>query len=166
MKQEPDMHFKRLLSNTLRRVPLMMDGATWGYRFLQGRASIGVVGAIVNDDERVLVVEHVFHARYPWGLPGGWLGRRESPNTGLRRECMEELGLPVDVVKPVLVERVRRFSHLDIVYYCRPRGAVQTLSNELLQVRWVDVNNMPPLSPLHLRGVVSAINEHRISQEG
>ena len=41
---------------------------------------------------QVLLVEHVFHPYAPWGLPGGWIDRNESPSqTAVIRELQEEL---------------------------------------------------------------------------
>jgi ADP-ribose pyrophosphatase YjhB (NUDIX family) len=156
------MRPRRQLASVLRRVPLVMDFATWAYRLMQVRSSVGVAGVVINKAGHVLVVEHVYHARYPWGLPGGWLDRGESPHVGLRRECREELGLAVEVVKPVLVERVTRFAHIDIIYYCRPLGEITALSAELLRAVWAPPGRLPPISPVQLRGVTAAVHEHRL----
>ena len=54
-------------------------------------------GCCVNDADEFLLVEHVFHPRLPWGLPGGWIGFNEDPVKTVQREIQEELGLDVSV---------------------------------------------------------------------
>ena len=54
---------------------------------------IGVGLVVFDEQDRVLLLKHVFHPKTPWGLPGGWLGRDESPEQCALRELMEETGL-------------------------------------------------------------------------
>ncbi|MCD4687245.1 MAG: NUDIX hydrolase, partial [Anaerolineae bacterium] len=64
--------------------------------WIQPRFSIGVVGILLDDaGERVLLLKHVFHHPYPWGLPGGWIERGEDPAVCIVRELREETTLRV-----------------------------------------------------------------------
>lgn len=116
---------------------------------VQPHFTVGVVGVLLDaDSQRVLLVEHVFHSEYPWGLPGGWISHNEEPAQTVEREILEETGLPVRAVYPLLVQRsihVRR--HMDIIFLCVPDGEQPSiqLSNELLGYRWVPLDALPPL---------------------
>lgn len=57
--------------------------------------AVGVTGVIFDETERVLLFRHVFRNESPWGLPSGWLRRRESPSSALVREVREEAGVDV-----------------------------------------------------------------------
>jgi ADP-ribose pyrophosphatase YjhB (NUDIX family) len=118
-------------------------------RLVQPHFTVGVVGVLLDDSgERVLLVEHVFHSKHPWGLPGGWINRDEDPAQTVEREFFEETGLRVRAVRPLVVERasgMRR--HIDMIFLCVLDGEQQAirLSNELLGYRWVPLDDLPPL---------------------
>jgi ADP-ribose pyrophosphatase YjhB (NUDIX family) len=105
---------------------------------------VGAVVAIFNDQGSVLLVEHVFRTDYPWGLPGGWISRGETPQDGVRREVREELKLDIEVKELLSVARIpaTRMSnhpaHLGMAYYGRLLGGVATPSGEVLSIRWAD----------------------------
>src|SRR2546430_13213622 len=76
------------------------------------------VGALIFDDEgRILLLEHVFRPDSGWGLPGGFINKAEQPETALRRELQEEIGLEVTGVKLMLVRTLRRPRQVEM-YFC------------------------------------------------
>jgi ADP-ribose pyrophosphatase YjhB (NUDIX family) len=101
------MIVKQHLANWLQKMPPLRWGLSLGIRLFMPRQHVGAVGAVFNDNEQVLLVEHVFRPSYPWGLPGGWVERAENPADTVRRELEEELGLNVAVKK---------------LLFCRPQG--------------------------------------------
>lgn len=124
---------------------------------IQPHFTAGVVGVVLNAHGEVLLVEHVFHPQHPWGLPGGWLERGESPACALVRELREETGLQVSIVAPLLVETGYYFrTHLDIAFLCHADGDVVSLSSELLDYRWVSLSEAPPMLPFHQAAVLAA----------
>jgi ADP-ribose pyrophosphatase YjhB (NUDIX family) len=147
---------KRRLAQVLRRVPWLVSVARVPFRLTQAHFSVGVVGVILNDAGRILLVEHVYHPSQPWGLPGGWLAPGENPADGLRREVQEETGLHADILEPLLVEAQCR-GHLDIAYLCRSEDDVVSLSGELLGYRWVSLDVVPPLLPFHRAAILAAL---------
>jgi 8-oxo-dGTP pyrophosphatase MutT (NUDIX family) len=60
-------------------------------RSLVRPVAFGVAGAIFDAQGRVLLVRQSYAAG--WRLPGGAIGLGEAPETALRRELHEELGL-------------------------------------------------------------------------
>jgi ADP-ribose pyrophosphatase YjhB (NUDIX family) len=123
----------------------------------QARYTAGVVGVIFNQVGKILVVEHVFHPNWSWGLPGGWLGRGEDPAAALGRELREETGIHITVLRPLLVQAGYRFtSHLDISFICRTEEDVVSISPELLSYAWLEPNAMPRLLPFHVASIEAA----------
>jgi len=93
---------KRLLAGWIRRFGVLRWVLRLGVMLLIPRQHVGAVGAIFNDDGQVLLLEHVFRPRFPWGLPGGWINRGEDPARAVAREIKEELGLTVEVKQLLL----------------------------------------------------------------
>lgn len=149
---------RQLLARVLRRFPRALLLPEFTLRLTRPRYSIGVVGAILNERGEALLVEHLFHPRTPWGLPGGWSNARETPTESLRRELVEELGLRVEVERLLLIERGNG-NHLDFAYLCRARGEIGPINAELLRWRWVAEAGLSayfPLRQFHRRALEKA----------
>ena len=89
--------------------------------WLNAKFATGVTAVIHNRRGEVLLLEHAFRKRYPWALPGGWIGRREPPEEAVVREVKEETGLDV-AVERLLTARTFPSPRLDVVYVCRILG--------------------------------------------
>jgi ADP-ribose pyrophosphatase YjhB (NUDIX family) len=138
-----------------------MTGAHVFIRFLQPKYTVGVVGVIFNEKGQILLVEHVFHPARPWGLPGGWIGGNEEPALAVSREFREELDLDIEVEMLLLAERSER-NHLDLAYLCQQRGAIGQLNSELLDYRWFDPLDLPPLTGFHYKAIQRALQVVRV----
>ncbi|MEM6281039.1 MAG: NUDIX hydrolase [Chloroflexota bacterium] len=142
----------------LRRFPFIGWFATQLYRLTKPQFTAGVVGIVFNAQGHVLLVEHVFHAKYPWGLPGGWVDRGEPLDTGVARELHEELQLDVTVQDVVYVEIVRKYrNHIDIAYLCEAHNSVGNLSTELLRYRWTPLDDLPVIPAFHRTAIEHAL---------
>jgi 8-oxo-dGTP diphosphatase len=62
-----------------------------------------VAVAVVLHDEKVLVQTRADPGRWQgyWEFPGGGVEPGESAEAAVRRECLEEVALPVEVVEPI-----------------------------------------------------------------
>ncbi|GAA0231045.1 NUDIX domain-containing protein [Haladaptatus pallidirubidus] len=69
-----------------------------------------VGGVVIDDDERVLLVENGWSDG--WIVPGGTVEMDETPAEAVVREIKEETGVPVELARPLLVER-QTFSNGD-----------------------------------------------------
>jgi 8-oxo-dGTP diphosphatase len=147
----------RRLALLLQKAPFLTHLLIRVFRVSRARFTAGVVGVVMNDENEMLLVKHVFHPEPSWGLPGGWMERRERPEVALVRELKEELGLEVTVEQPLVIETGYLYpSHLDVAYLCRAQGPVQHLSIELLEYRWIAIEDVPPLFPFHRVAVEAA----------
>jgi ADP-ribose pyrophosphatase YjhB (NUDIX family) len=107
---------------------------------------IGAVVVLVDERRRVLLLRHVFHPDKPWGLPGGWINRGESPQTGARRELREETGLNAEIGPVLLMEREPRPWHLSIAFAGRLIGEQPEhlhVSPEIHEARWLSEEELP-----------------------
>jgi 8-oxo-dGTP diphosphatase len=148
----------RRLASLLRRYPWSGRLAQRAYRLRVPRFTVGVVGVLLDEKhEQVLLVEHVFHTRKPWGLPGGWLERGENPAQTVEREFLEETGLRVRALHPLLVQIPAEMrQHLDLVYLCQLTDGTALdihLSHELIDYRWVAQDALPPLVAFHAEAI-------------
>ena len=150
----------RQLAALIRRFPFLTRLPFRAYRSRQARYTVGVAGVVLDERGRVLVVEHVFHPRHAWGLPGGWIDADEDPAQALKRELREELGLEVDVRGALHVARSFK-DHIDIAYLCHSRGPVARLNAELLDYRWAEADSLPDLRVFHRRAVTLALDADR-----
>src|SRR4051794_35953702 len=132
----PEKELQRRLGVWLQKTPWIISAGHKIWRFFRPKFSAGAGGGVFYSEAHVVIVEHVFHPRTPWGLPGGWVDRHEDPSETLIREMREELQLTVEVGPVLLVER-KLGNHLDLAYICHAQSAVGALSSELLDYRWV-----------------------------
>lgn len=153
---------KRRLSRWVREVGALRLGLRAFARLTAPRQPVGAVGAVF-DNGRVLLVEHVFRTDFPWGLPGGWVRRGESPAEAVRRELREELGLDIDVgalllSEPIgLADRSTHPRHLGLAYACRLLGGTCRPTFEVASVEWVRPDEIRyELAPFQMKAVTKA----------
>lgn len=149
------MTLRRQIATTIRRFPYLLYLPHMIYRFLRPKYTMGVVGILFNEAHQVLLVEHVFHAKRPWGLPGGWVDRNEDPAQAVMRELAEELQLQVAIDVLILARRTA-YNHVDLAYCCTPHNTIGQLSPELLAYQWYDVDALPPLRQFHHEAILIA----------
>lgn len=65
--------------------------------FAHDKFILGVSGVFLNEKEQVLLLRHRFWADGSWGLPGGYVRKKEQLEDALKREVMEETGYSVEV---------------------------------------------------------------------
>ncbi|MEM9952022.1 MAG: NUDIX hydrolase [Chloroflexota bacterium] len=142
------MQMRRQLAQLIRHNPFLMRLAYYTYRVFQPKYSVGAAGVVINDAQHVLLVEHVFHPKFPWGLPGGWTDANEAPEKTVVRELREELGLSVEIER-LLIAGKTKFRHIDFIYLCIAKDDVSALSYELLGYQWLDYTALPEINPFH-----------------
>lgn len=99
-------------------------------------------GAVVTDPEgRVLLLEHIFRPSSGWGIPGGFLEPGEDPAEAVRREVLEETGIPIRCIE---FRTVRSHgSHLEFIYSAEAGGGGEILSPEIVSLAWFAPDSLP-----------------------
>lgn len=145
------------------RLPLP-DWLRWLLLWLKNPHFVATVAAvIINERGEVLLFRHTYRRDLPWGLPGGWLERSEDPDKAIEREMMEEAGLTVRVLYPLIVGRDRNRRRLDVVYIARLEGGAFRPSQEVSEMRYFSAGALPVLSN-HTRDIILMAME-RVAQE-
>jgi len=107
-------------------------------------------------DERGRVLLQKRRDNSMWAFPGGGMELGESATDTIRRKVCEELGLPVEPRRLIGIysssefdqtypngDRVQMFISF---FECKNLGgAVRMQEDEVLEVGWFDVNDLPPL---------------------
>jgi ADP-ribose pyrophosphatase YjhB (NUDIX family) len=165
---------KRQFSTLLRGSRTLRLGLSVVARVMAPRQPVGAVGAVFDDEGRVLIVEHMFRTDFPWGLPGGWIERGEDPKRTVAREIAEELGLSVEVGALLLSEQIGMADrsthprHLGLAYCCRLTGGTCRPTSEVVSVEWTRPDEIRhELAPFQHKAVVLAVEAlERATREG
>ena len=111
--------------------PIVKEGV-----IMENRA-FGVKGLIMKED-KVLVL---FKPNGDLDLPGGRTEDGESHTEGLYREILEETGLEVKIVTPLIQWSFMKDPELlvtGVTYYCSYLSGKVTLSNEHSEYYWFE----------------------------
>lgn len=141
--------FHRLLRPFWQRAPW------WLRRWLiwQGTPKfiVGVAAICLNPQGEMLLLNHRFHPDFPWGFPGGWVDRGETPTAAVLREIDEETGLGATLQGVLHLGGDGKW--VEIYYLCHvPDGPLHLQASEVRGYRWVDPLNCP--LPLHPRQAI------------
>ena len=141
-------------------------GAIW--RLLPGRVRCRVMrfghrrftataGALIFDnDNRILLLDHVFRPDSGWGIPGGFLNRGEQPEAGLRRELREEVGLELDAVELLFTRSLHRPRQIEIYFRARAIGTPHPRSFEIKRAEWFQLDALPEELPQDQRQLIQS----------
>lgn len=123
--------------------PIMQRLMVLGIRTVVPRHRIGIAVVTLDEDGRILMLKHVFHPYTPWGLPGGWLDRGESPRSGALRELREETGLSARLGQVLHITRQPDPDAVNVAFLaCDLEGTMQ-LSSEILDAQWFAPEALP-----------------------
>jgi len=136
----------RLLLRVYRSLPTL--ARRWVVRTLAPSYSVGAICLIERPDGAVLLVRTAYRER--WGVPGGLLKRGEEPASAARREVLEEVGLPIELIGEPAIVVDPRPQRIDLVYRARPRSHADVAdmrpsSPEIVEARWFPIDELPEL---------------------
>jgi 8-oxo-dGTP pyrophosphatase MutT (NUDIX family) len=148
----------RRFADLLRSFPFITRLPYLVYSRMQARYTLGVAAVILNSDGHVLLVEHTYHSRFPWGLPGGWLDSDEEPAAAIERELREELQLKARVLRVVHTARTVP-NHIDLAFHCEALSPIGKLSHELLAYRWTKPAQLPEIKRFHRQSITAVLEK-------
>lgn len=141
-----------------RRTPWLIVFLQRIYQQFRPRFSAGAVGLLFNPQGEILLVEHVFHPQHPWGPPGGWVDRNETPAFSVAREMQEEVGIEVRVGDMIHIEFLPKMRHVTFAYLCTSDSYdVTKLSPELITYGWYAPDALPDVCPFIREAIAMAL---------
>ena len=150
----------RALLKIYQRLPRQLR--RWVVRLITPSFTVGAACIIERGDGAVLLVRQVY--RRGWGMPGGLARRREPVADTARREVLEEVGLPVELLgePAVVVDPVPR--RVDVIFRARPADGADPAtatptSPEIAEVRWFLPDELPDLQHETV-AAISALRRH------
>ena len=111
--------------------------------FANTKYLVGVTGIVFDAAGRVLLVRHTYRKRYPWGLPGGWVGGRERLEVALARELSEETGLEITVGEVFQVQSGYPRPQIDVFFLCRHHGGEFVPNPEIAEIMFCAPDDLP-----------------------
>jgi ADP-ribose pyrophosphatase YjhB (NUDIX family) len=120
----------------------------WLVRTTQTKFTVSVGAIVINNEDKILLLDHVLRPAAGWGIPGGFIDADESPVQAIRRELREEIGLEIENIEMLHFKTTKR--HIEILLSAQTAHAGKVQSFEIKQLGWFDYENMPQsLSTVH-----------------
>jgi mutator protein MutT len=124
------------------------------YWFLVRPKTFGVQ-CVIQQGDAILLVRNTY-GRKQWTFPGGSIARGETAEDAIRREVREEVGLRVQHL-----QRLGTFAatidykrdHVAVFTGVAPDRQVTLDPAEILEARWFQAQDLPPLAPAAARTV-------------
>ena len=99
--------------------------------------SVSVAGIVVDDKDRVLVIQRRDNGR--WEPPGGVLELDETVEDGVKREVLEETGVHVDIERLTGVYKNMDRGIVALAFRCRPIAGRTHETAESTAVKWIEL---------------------------
>jgi ADP-ribose pyrophosphatase YjhB (NUDIX family) len=128
--------------------------------FAHHKFIIGVSGVIVDDQRRVLLLQHKFWQPGSWGLPSGYAERNEKLEETLCRELREETGYQIEVQSLLRIVSGYKL-RLEVSFVGRwIGGELQLDPKEVIEARFFPVDVLPDgLLPSHREIIALAFSK-------
>lgn len=114
-----------------------------------------IVGCVVEKDNKILMVQEGLDFCYgQWNYPAGHVDEFENITEAAIREVKEETGLDVKLkgVLPISETELKDETHIIIRFVAEVIGGKITFdSNEILDVKWIDIEDIKKMTEKELR---------------
>ena len=107
---------------------------------------VAVLGIIINDDGKILLLNHTYRKAEPWGIPSGYI-EWESPEEGLKREIFEETNFIVDLDKIIHTEYGKSPPRINIYFSGRIKSGIFKSCEEISDYNFADIKDLPDYMP-------------------
>lgn len=116
-----------------------------GAREYPERPVVGVGGVVIWNGRALLVQRGNAPSKGEWSIPGGLLEPGETLVEGVRRELLEETGVPVnaheviDVFEKITIdaEGKTQYHYVVLDYFCESPGGEAKAGSDVTEVAWV-----------------------------
>ena len=129
---------KKIIGSIWRKTPRYLRAKV--IRITQKTFTVSAAVIITNENEEVLLLDHVFRSASGWGIPGGFVNYGEQPEAAVKREIFEETGLELRDIKLLHIKTI--YSHIQILYRAKS-GGTPKINHETYQAGWFKIDGMP-----------------------
>ncbi len=110
---------------------------------------MAVAVLVIHQNEILLVQRANTPYRGLWSLPAGFMDPYEKPENAAARECKEETGMNVEIIK--FLELISGREHVEgadilLVYQAQLNGGKLQAGDDARQAAFFQTNQMPPLA--------------------
>lgn len=130
---------KNLANFIWRKSPLFLRRRL--VRSVQSKFTTSVGAVIFNEENKVLLLDHVFRPASGWGIPGGFMEHNEQPEAALRRELREEADLELRNLRLLSVRTIGK--HIEIIFRADAAGEARANNFEINAAGWFRPDEMP-----------------------
>lgn len=110
-------------------------------RITQQKFTVSAGAIVTNEENKVLLLDHVIRPFSNWGIPGGFIEAGEQPEEAVRREIFEETGLELNNIK--LLQIRTKNTHIEIIFRATASGKAEAKSREINAAVWFNAEEMP-----------------------
>ena len=114
-----------------------------------------IAGCVVEKNNKILMVQEGLDFCYgQWNYPAGHVDEFENITEAAIREVKEETGLDVKLkgVLPILETELKNETHIIIRFVAEVIGGeISFDSNEILDVKWLDIKDIEKMTEKELR---------------
>lgn len=125
----------------------------------QNKFTASVAAFVFNEDDEILLLDHVLRPQPGWAIPGGFMNAGEQPAAAVQRELYEETGLELKELKMFRVRTVGR--HLEILFRAEAVGTAAVKSLEINAVGWFKTDELPREMSRIQKSLVSEVFSQR-----
>jgi ADP-ribose pyrophosphatase YjhB (NUDIX family) len=121
------------------------------------RDAVGASVLVCDASGHVLLVRQTYLRPPRWLPPGGWVGRGETVQQTAAREVYEEVGLMVEVGRPLSIG-VGDYGALSVLFECRViADSALRLSDEVDRAGFFPPDALPPMPEYARRWLLSGL---------
>lgn len=113
-------------------------------KMVRAKFRAAVAALIFNERGQILLFKHTYR-KWQWGIPAGSLEYHEQPADAIVREFREETSMQIEIEKLLTTVSAKEDHHITMVYLCKIVGGEFKESNEVSEMKYFDVNNLPQM---------------------
>lgn len=110
------------------------DTRAWLVRSTQSSFTVSAAAIIANENEEVLLLNHVLRPFSGWGFPGGFIEKGEQAEDAIRREIREEIGIEISNLRLYTIRTIG--THIEILFFAVADGEPKVCSAEIIGLAW------------------------------
>jgi len=159
LKKIAKMLPRKTLVSLYRKLPLSIGVKRRIVYCANERFLVAVLGIIMNDDRKVLLLKHTYRRAEPWGLPSGYI-EKEDPNAGLQREIFEETSFTVEIGQIIYTGYADNPPRINLYFSGRITSGEFKSCEEISECDFFDIKDLPGYMPNYEKELIRKVLNH------